>query len=404
MVGKKFISGMLAFLVCTGYFSLDRSIYSVCAINIRENELRRKGLQEKSEKLRKTLIENKSKIAEKQKYKENLHQQIIKIGEEIDTLSNSISALNKKIVKKENEIAEKQKFINEKFEILKKTIASIYKAGDVHTLDIILGARTFSDFVDKTEMISKMNEHSQKIISEIKAQMDTISNKKIYIEEKRNLVSKQKATLAARRKEHSALMEKNQKAIDDLNAEQVKVQSSIDENNAEYKRMEKEAEEYYAEQARKMRENKAPAVNYSSGKGYVWPVPYTTRITAPYGENRGNYIHGGIDIASKGVYGKPVLASDNGIVYDCYNGCTHDYGKLKSCGCGGGYGNYVKIDHSNGKMTIYGHLSKVNVSKNQKIKRGETIGAVGTSGHSTGPHLHYETRLFNKRYNPMSEF
>lgn len=404
MVGKKFISGILAFLVCTGYFSLDRSIYPLCAINIRENELRRKGLKEKSEKLRKTLAENKSKIAEKQKYKENLHQQIIKICEEIDTLTNSISALNKKIVKKENEIAEKQKFIKEKFEVLKKTIASIYKAGDVHTLDVILSARTFSDFVDKTEMISKMNEHSQKIISEIKAQMDTISSKKIYIEEKRNLVSKQQATLAARRKEHFALMEKNQKAIDDLNAEQVKVQSSIDENNAEYKRMEKEAEEYYAEQARKMRENKATVVNYSSGKGYVWPVPYTTRITSPFWEPRGKTFHKGIDIAAAGVYGKPVLASDSGIVYACYSGCCHDYGKMKSCGCGGGYGNYVMIDHGNGKMTIYGHLSKVNVSNHQKVKRGETIGSVGSSGWSTGPHLHYETRLFNKAYNPNTEF
>lgn len=404
MVGKKIISGILAFLVCTGCFFLNRSIYSVCAINIRENELRRKSLREQSDKLGKTFTENKSKIAEKQKYKENLHQQIIKINEEIDTLSNSISTLNKKIVKKENEISEKQKLIKEKFKVLKKTIASIYKAGDVHTLDIILGARTFSDFVDKTEMISKMNEHSQKIISEIKAQMDAINSKKIYIEEKRNIVSKQKATLAARRKEHADLMEKNQKAIDELNAEQVKIQSSIDENNAEYKRMEKEAEEYYAEQERKLRENRAAVVNYSSGKGYVWPVPYTTRITSPFWEPRGNTFHKGIDIAASGVYGKPVLASDSGIVYACYSGCTHDYGKLKSCGCGGGYGNYVMIDHGNGKMTIYGHLSKVNVSNHQKVKRGETIGSVGSSGWSTGPHLHYETRLFNKAYNPNTEF
>lgn len=404
MVGKKIISGILVFFICVGSSFVGHQDRYVWSIDIRRNESRRKNLLKQNEKLKQALSENRSKIDEKQKYKDSLHQQIIKLGEEIDTLSTNIATLNRKIVRREKEILEKQKYIKEKLEILKKTIASIYKAGDVHTLDIILGARSFSDFIDKTQMINKMNDHSSRVIAEIRSQMNAIQSKKSYIEEKRNIVSKQKTTLAAKRKSHAELMEKNQKAIDDLKIEQVKVQSFIDENDAEYKRMEKEAEEYYAEQARKMRQNSSAVTNYSSGKGYVWPVPFTTRITSPFGELRGKTVHKGIDIAASGVHGKPVLASDNGIVFACYSGCVHDYGKSKSCGCGGGYGNYVMIDHGNGKMTIYGHLSKVTVSNKQRVKRGETIGSVGSSGWSTGPHLHYETRLFNKPYNPKNEF
>lgn len=404
MVGKKIISGILVFFICASCFSSGFTSLSTFAINIRENESRRKNLLKQSEKLKNDLNENKSKIDEKQKYKDNLHQQIIKLNEEINSLNENINSLNHQIVVKENEIAEKQNCIKGKVQSLKKTISSIYKAGDVHTLDIMLGANSFSDFIDKAGKIKRLNSHSQKIISEIRAQESAINEEKTCIEEERNAVSNKKATLAVKQKEHTELMEKNQKAIDELKLTQASVQASIDENDAEYRRMEKEAEAYYAEQARKTREQKEPVVNYASGKGYVWPVPFTRRITSPFGEIRGNTTHGGIDIAASGVHGKPVLASDNGIVYACHSGCVHDYGKSKSCGCGGGYGNYVMIDHGNGKMTIYGHLSKVNVSSKQRVQRGDVIGAVGSSGWSTGPHLHYETRLFNKRYNPMTEF
>ena len=79
-------------------------------------------------------------------------------------------------------------------------------------------------------------------------------------------------------------------------------------------------------------------------------------------------------------------------------------GKSYSCGCGGGYGNYVMISHAEGKMTVYGHLTSLTVSTGQTVSRGQVIGYVGSTGNSTGPHLHYECRLNGVRYNPMSEY
>ena len=99
------------------------------------------------------------------------------------------------------------------------------------------------------------------------------------------------------------------------------------------------------------------------------------------------------------------MAADSGTVVDTCTYCTHNYPKAMTdnCGCGGGYGNYVKIDHGNGKVTIYAHFTSVVVSPGQSVGKGQVIGYVGTTGQSTGPHLHFECRLNGVRYNPMDE-
>ncbi len=118
-----------------------------------------------------------------------------------------------------------------------------------------------------------------------------------------------------------------------------------------------------------------------------WPVPFTKKITSPYGK-RGGSFHQGIDIACSGVGGKEILASESGTIkYAGYN---------KS-----GYGNHIIIDHGNGKQTLYGHCQKLHVSQNQKVKKGQKIGTVGSTGDSTGNHLHFEVRVNGAAQNPQ---
>ena len=103
--------------------------------------------------------------------------------------------------------------------------------------------------------------------------------------------------------------------------------------------------------------------------------------------------------------GADVVAAKEGVVIDSYNGCYHNWPKeYGSCGCGGGYGNYVMIAHDDGKMTVYGHLSTTMVYTGQHVYQGQVIGFVGSTGHSTGAHLHFETRLNGVKYNPMTEY
>jgi len=115
--------------------------------------------------------------------------------------------------------------------------------------------------------------------------------------------------------------------------------------------------------------------------------PVSGRITSSYGSRKGGF-HYGIDLA--GARGTPVYAAASGVVIKAVTGCVE--GKKS---CGGRYGNYIVIEHENGTSTLYAHLSKVNVSVGQTVSQSKKIGAVGSTGGSTGPHLHFEIRKAN---------
>ena len=118
-----------------------------------------------------------------------------------------------------------------------------------------------------------------------------------------------------------------------------------------------------------------------SKKGYMWPAPGTTIITSGVGP-RWNTRHNGIDISSGDAYGKPIVASRSGTVISAVHS-----------GWGGGYGLHVVIDHGDGIVTLYGHASSVLVHDGDKVIQGQTIAYIGSTGDSTGPHLHFEIRL-----------
>lgn len=126
----------------------------------------------------------------------------------------------------------------------------------------------------------------------------------------------------------------------------------------------------------------------STGSGsFMWPMPYTHNITSEFGWRWGR-LHGGVDIAAGGIYGQPIVAADSGVV-------TH------SGNDGLGYGNYVVIDHGNGYETYYAHCSSLAVSVGQTVAQGQTVGYVGSTGNSTGPHLHFEIRVNGVQTNPL---
>ena len=128
---------------------------------------------------------------------------------------------------------------------------------------------------------------------------------------------------------------------------------------------------------------------------YMWPLPGNTYITSYYGgrihplTGKPNN-HSGIDISAK--KGTAIYAAEAGVVKVMFTSCTHNYGKKKDCGCGGGYGNYLYIQHDDGMRTYYAHMTEIIVSNGQRISKGTKIGTVGSTGSSDGAHLHFEMR------------
>ncbi|MDQ5983366.1 MAG: hypothetical protein RUMPE_00377 [Eubacteriales bacterium SKADARSKE-1] len=405
MVGKKLAQKILSFLLTINFLIVPNYLNFALAIDIKESESLRRELQSEGEILRKTLSETKGKIEKKNEYIKTVSSQITNVNKQIRITNDRIVSLSNEIVTKQNKIISSQKAIDDNLDILVKRIRAVYVAGDVNALDIVLGAKDYNDFIDKMEIVSRMSMHDEKLVKELNNQIETLNDDKKNIEQNKEKVTSEKHLLSEKQTELNGLQAENEKALEELNVKKEEAQSCIDENDAEFKRIQAQISKYYAEQAKKKVSGKLSKYNVTpSGKNLVWPVPGFTRLSSLFNEKRGEKYHKGIDIAGAGIHGQAAVSADNGVVMLTYNGCTHDYGKLGSCGCGGGYGNYVFIDHGNGKCTVYAHLSDVLVHQGQVVKRGETIGLVGSTGHSTGFHLHFECRLFNQKYDPMSEY
>jgi murein DD-endopeptidase MepM/ murein hydrolase activator NlpD len=120
---------------------------------------------------------------------------------------------------------------------------------------------------------------------------------------------------------------------------------------------------------------------------FIWPMPYTHTLSSEYGWRWGR-LHGGLDISDSGIYGQSIIAADGGTV--TYAGYDES-----------GYGNYVMIDHGNGYTTLYGHCSSLAVSTGETVEQGQTVGYVGSTGNSTGPHLHFEIRVNGEQVDPL---
>ncbi len=436
---KKIISALLIVVIAVGVVSFDFSKSdnntAGAADTISELEKKQADLKKKSEEYQKVLDETNSQITKKKEYQKSLLGKIDTVNNEIIVSQEKIDQLNLQINEKTKKIKKLNKDIEDRTDTLRSRIKTIYMSGDVSSLEIIMGAKDFDDFLDKVELVRNVGKYDEKLINDIKTDMDTVKAEKKSLQTAKNKQVKEKANLQSKRDEIQVLVDENTKVLETLYTRNKAQEAAIKKNNGALNGIDSQISAYYSEKARKEREAAAKAaaaaakanqnsgsndgsssdspdssyspdvvVDVPSGSGYCWPVPGFTALSSVFGEDRGSYGHGAIDISSAGIMGATVVAADSGTVVVAENSCSHNWGKSGSCGCGGGYGNYVWIDHGNGKATIYGHLTTAVVSTGQSVSKGQVIGYVGSTGWSSGPHLHFECRYNGVKYDPMSEF
>ena len=411
MAGKKhkvFISVMSVFLAL-----VMAAVQSVLAFDVDENSKQREELEQQTSQYEQQLEETKQTLIEKQEYSKELQSQISELSEKIKNSNDTITNLNKEIKQKQAEVDEKLEAIQDRLDVLRKRLRAIYLAGDTSSLEIILGAKDFSDFIDKTELVKSLSSYDEKLIASLQSEMDTISDEQKKLTQDKQAVEQEKKNLEKNMEQINELSKENSALIQELMQTEDELEKSIEENQNKQDILNEALKAYNEEMAEKARQAQAKAAQQgssseivvdSSGDSYVWPCPGHTYLTSLFDENRGASNHGALDIADGSVYGAKVVACYAGTVFSTYTACPHDYGKFSSCGCGGGYGNYVMIDHGNGKISIYGHLSGVTVSVGDTVVAGQLIGYVGSTGYSTGPHLHFETRYNGVRYDPLIEY
>ena len=354
---------------------------------------------------------NKDKAKQNQ-LKSALDKQISNLQSQINLCNDKIDKNNAAIAANELEIAEMNKKIEKAIFEYKKRIRTIHMTSSSgNGVEILLGAETFADFIALSQASLNISRRDKKMVDNIVSVIDDIKEKmkenQAIIEEQKTI----KASLAAKQKELDAQADSIQKVINSINAD-------IRDENADKAEIERQIKEW--ENA--MRELNAPPVDNSPFDGkFTWPVPYALNVSSGYGP-RWNRNHAGIDIAKSGIANQSVVAAASGTVTVYYSSCTHNHGKVNSKGqvysctnsegksCGGGYGNYLAIDHGtyNGVSyrTVYAHLApgSITVKSGQKVGKGQQIGRVGTTGRSTGYHLHFELRVNGYPKNPMDYY
>ena len=360
--------------------------------SISDSETKKQELEQKNAELSQALEEAKQNAEDQEALHQAYQDKIDVLDQQIEEAYAQVSQLDEEINDLQSQISNREGSIEKNTELLKERIRAIYMAGETSTLDIILGAEDFSDFLDKASLLQTVTSHDVTLIETIQQQLSEIQEEKDEIEAKRTEAADKKTELDGQQEELTRLLEENQVILEELYGVQQEAQDKVDENDAELQAIEAQISAYYTPQQPAGGQSQGQTPNYSGG-AFVWPAPGFYLLTSEWNEDRGSYNHGAIDIAGGGIYGTPVVAAADGTVVFSSAG-----------GWGGGYGTYLMIDHGGGVSTLYAHMSGFAVSQGATVSAGQVIGYVGSTGDSSGPHLHFEVREYGTKVNPMNYF
>ena len=266
---------------------------------------------------------------------------------------------------------------------------SMYMAGETSTLEMLFAADSFADFLTNIEMMKAITAHDTELLDTLEVQKRSITNQKTQVErlkaeiqEQQAQVTASKADLEQTNQQLQTAYEESKTAMQDIELEKQQYEANLAEKNKQAAQVQSEIDAIYAALAA----SSSSSSTMKDGK-FIWPLPGYTYITSGYGARWGS-THTGIDISGGGCYGAGIVAAASGTVI---RAATH-----------WSYGNYVIVDHGGGYTTLYAHCSKLLVSVGQNVAAGEKIALVGSTGQSTGPHLHFEVRINGKTQNPRN--
>jgi len=300
----------------------------------------------------------------------------------LDQLSAELATKRQALDKAQAELARQQ-------QLFEAHVVEIYKAGDVSYLDMLLGANGYDDFISRLRLASAMVANDNQIVTDLDAARATVQAQEDVVAADTAAALKIEQGLKAQHDQLAA-------AEGELAAKQASYAAARQQKTATLAQVQTSRKAWEQQEAQ-LQADSARLQAFLSGSpsnddglatgSMMWPVngPITSPFgwrTSPFG---GSEFHAGIDIGVP--YGTPIHAADGGrVVWAQWMG---------------GYGNAVVIDHGGGLSTLYGHQSSLNVSVGQGVTRGQVIGYVGSTGMSTGPHLHFEVRLNGKPVDPL---
>lgn len=378
--------------------------------------------KDKKEQLQGQLNEVEQQVEALKQQSESTQEYLNQLDQQLAALSNQLVQVEQQLNDKQIELQQTQAALEEakvkkekQYQDMKKRIKFMYENGDSAYLEMILEAKDFSDLLNKADYVKAISEYDRNMLTEFQNTITEIAAKEAQVEQEyaeiealKASVEEQKATVESITNTKKQEMENYKKEIAQSKELAAEYEAEIEEQEELIQQLIAQAErERKAEEERKRQEaarraemakqssspqqSAQPAGQNVSSSGWTWPCPASRRITSPFGYRIHptlgyNKLHNGTDIGAP--TGTQIVAAGSGtVIAAAYNSSM---------------GNYVMIDHGSGIVTIYMHCSALATSSGSNVSAGQTIAYVGSTGRSTGPHLHFGMMINGSYVNPMN--
>jgi len=369
---------VILFLVFVLFFE------SAISDTLKDYQNKLKSVEKNKKKTQQKITEIKNKQQQVLDQIDDIDRKIDKTKSQIDLLKNNILIVENRIKDTQEQLQHEQAKKEAYYQKFKDRIRAIYEINNVSVsyIEILLDSKNLSDFFTRMYLFNDIIEYDKQILNEYAKSIENIKKKKTELVLLRQDLNNKKAELEKYQNSLIVEQQEKKKFLSDLEKEQDKLENMLDELERVSNELSKKIKEILARQKTKR--------IYSGGK-LLWPIEGYYDISSYFGMRfhpilKKNKMHTGIDIAAP--YGTRVLAAADGDVI--------------LAGWVSGYGKTIILDNGSGISTLYAHLSSINVSVAQKVKKGECIGNVGSTGYSTGPNLHFEVRINGDVVDPLN--
>lgn len=357
--------------------------------------------EQKQQQIENDLADSKGILENLQSLKSDADAYIRAMDEKLEEIASSINALEQQQAAKQQEIdatqqqlEQQQADIQEQYNAMKKRIQFMFENGNAYYMEMMFGTDNISDMLNKAEYISELETYDRNMLKKMEETQAQIEQSKEMLLHEQGELEQLEAQTKAEQDTVEALVADKQSELQSYESQIQDTQELIKQQEQELKEEQelveqmKEIERQRAEAARRAAEagNKTPVVY--TGQGFAWPVASRT-ITSEFGYrtdpiNGSTSYHSGIDIAAPS--GTEIHAVADGEVAWSYYSTSA--------------GNWIGIDHGNDVYSVYMHCSVSNVSAGDRVSQGDVIGLVGSTGRSTGPHLHLSIRVNGEYVDP----
>lgn len=396
---KRVFCVILGVLLCFGAVPECRQVVYAGELtneSIRQKEAEIKKAKEEKKSLQSGLTNVKELKKQLETSKNNLTNYVKELDADLADIQAKINELKALISEKEAEIQAKTEELEEaiavqeaQYEAMKSRIKFMYEKGDTLYMELVFGAESFGEMLNKADYIEMLSSYDRKMLDTYVAQAEYVALCKESLEEERDVLNEAKKSVEEEEAALNELISVKEKEIYAVTGDIANKQAAIAEYEADIAAQNETIAALEAAVAEERKRLAAEQGRRYDGGIFTWPAPSYTRISDDYG-NRTHPIlgiqqfHNGIDMAAPG--GTPILAA-----YD---------GRVVAADYSGSMGNYIMIDHGDGVYTIYMHASALYVSKGKEVSKGDKIAAVGSTGRSTGNHLHFSVRVNGSYVSP----